>query len=121
MRVYLSPFINIKLKRTSNCRRVEFGEMSKRLSHWLQYVYCLNSSVQICTINYKLFMFGIVSSDRTKYILMGDKMPKYTNIEVFGSWKWKEKLILYLLPRDQPNQSAVVSILRKKCCLFDFS
>ena len=89
-----------------------YGELSKRLSHWLQYVYCLNSSVQICTINYKLFMFGIVSSDRTKYILMGDNMPKYTNIEVFGSWKWKEKSILYLLSRNQPNQSAVVSILR---------
>ena len=55
-------------------------------------------------------MFGIVSSDRTKliHILIGDNLPKYTNIEVFGSYKWKEKLILYLLPRDQGNQSAVV-------------
>ena len=79
-----------------------------------------NSIVQICTINHKLFMFGIVSSDRTKYNLKIDNMPKYTNIEVFGSWKWKEKLILYLLPRDQPNQSAVVSILRIKYYLFDF-
>ena len=47
-------------------------------------------------------------------------MPKYTNIKVFGSYKWKEKLILYLLPRDQANQSAVVSVLRKKYFLLDF-
>ena len=37
-------------------------------------------------------------------------MPKYTNIEVFESYLWKEKLILYLLPRDQANQSAIVSV-----------
>ena len=42
-------------------------------------------------------------------------MPKiYKYTKVFGSRKWKEKLILYLLPQYQANPYAVVPIWRKK-------